>query len=104
MNKRIRRVDGKNLYHPVSVIHPVMGNLRVNLHAVSRIQAIFYAVQKDGQNAFQNIDEFFPLVSVHFQIIRAGIGEGHQMEDPGQAGKISGIAVEQILNNLRADL
>ena len=105
MNKRIRRVYGQNLNDTVCVVDPVMRGLGVDLDAVTRIQAVFVAIQIYGQDTLQNVDKFFTVVLIHLKLVFRACGGGrHQVEDTWKTGKSLCISIDQVLYDLGVDL
>ena len=53
----------------------------MNLHDAVPGYRVLSCPDEQSDNPFQHIDEFFPGMAVHFQIISVKIGEGHQRKD-----------------------
>ena len=95
----------QNFNNTVCIVDPVMRGLGVNLDAVTRIQAVFTAIQIYGQDAFQNVDKFLAIVLVHLKLVFGACGSRrHQVEDTWKTGESLRISIDQVLYDLGVDL
>lgn len=91
MVKGVWHIDGEKPGGFVGLVHPIMRFVGMDLNAVAGIERVLGGVQVECYDSFQDINELFSGVAVHFQIFLISICEGKKGKNAGKKIKCRDI-------------